>query len=59
MLTVTEVAKEKLKELGYDPGPPDGIRGKKTISAIKRFQGDNGLVAILPRRCLSRTIVQQ
>lgn len=33
----------KLKELGYDPGASDGIWGKKTTSAIKRFQQDNGL----------------
>jgi ankyrin repeat protein len=42
--TVYQVQK-KLKELGYDPGSPDGIRGKKTTSAIKRFQLDNGLSA--------------
>jgi ankyrin repeat protein len=36
-------AQKNLKELGYDPGSPDGIWGKKTASAIKRFQLDNGL----------------
>jgi ankyrin repeat protein len=40
--TVYQVQKN-LKELGYDPGSPDGIWGKKTVSAIKRFQLDNGL----------------
>jgi ankyrin repeat protein len=40
--TVYQV-QQKLKELGYDPGSPDGIWGKKTTSAIKRFQVDNGL----------------
>lgn len=40
--TIYQVQK-KLKELGYDPGPPDGIWGNKTTSAIKRFQLDNGL----------------
>jgi ankyrin repeat protein len=40
--TVYQVQKV-LKELGYDPGSPDGIWGKKTTSAIKRFQLDNGL----------------
>jgi ankyrin repeat protein len=40
--TVYQVQKN-LKELGYDPGSPDGIWGKKTASAIKRFQLDNGL----------------
>ena len=34
---------KKLKELGYDPGSADGIWGKKTTSAIKHFQRDNGL----------------
>jgi ankyrin repeat protein len=42
--TVHQVQK-KLKELGYDPGSPDGIRGKKTTSAIKQFQLDNELPA--------------
>jgi len=36
-------AQKKLKELGYDPGSPDGIWGKKTTSAVKSFQRDNGL----------------
>jgi ankyrin repeat protein len=34
---------KKLKELGYDPGSPDGIWGKKTVSAVKSFQRDHGL----------------
>ena len=34
---------KKLKELGYDPGSADGIWGKKTASAVKSFQRDNGL----------------
>jgi class 3 adenylate cyclase len=32
-----------LKELGYDPGPIDGILGKQTESAIRKFQSDNSL----------------
>jgi ankyrin repeat protein len=36
-------AQVKLEELGYDPGKPDGIRGSKTVIAIKRFQEDSGL----------------
>ena len=35
----------RLTELGYDPGPADGIKGSKTINAIKQFQRDNGLSA--------------
>ena len=33
----------RLTELGYDPGPADGIKGAKTIAAIKQFQRDNNL----------------
>jgi uncharacterized protein (TIGR02594 family) len=28
----------RLLELGYDPGPIDGVRGRQTIAAVKRFQ---------------------
>lgn len=34
---------EKLNELGYDCGTPDGVAGKKTKAAIKTFQKDKGL----------------
>jgi ankyrin repeat protein len=36
-------AQKKLKDLGYDPGLPDGILGKKTKTAVRQFQRDNGL----------------
>jgi peptidoglycan hydrolase-like protein with peptidoglycan-binding domain len=36
-------AQNKLKELGYDPGPIDGRWGRKTEAAIKSFQRDKGL----------------
>lgn len=32
-----------LKEIGYDPGSPDGVWGKKTENAIAEFQRDEGL----------------
>ncbi len=32
-----------LAELGYGPGPADGVMGKRTRTAIKRFQHDTGL----------------
>ena len=38
-------AQKKLEELGYDPGKPDGIRGKKTTNAIKLFQEEIGVPA--------------
>ena len=31
---------KRLKELGYDPGKPDGIYGKKTVAAVAEFQND-------------------
>ena len=34
---------KNLQELGYNPGPIDGIWGKKTQSTLKKFQHDNGL----------------
>lgn len=33
-----------LSREGFDPGPIDGIRGRRTIAAIKRFQSANGLL---------------
>lgn len=33
----------RLSELGFDPGPVDGIIGKKTKSALKAFQRVHGL----------------
>jgi len=36
-------AQKKLKELGYDPGKPDGVMGTKTVTAIKQFQEDSEL----------------
>ncbi|CAB1085522.1 hypothetical protein JY97_04115 [Alkalispirochaeta odontotermitis] len=34
-----------LKDLGYNPGPLDGIWGQKTEQALKAFQRENGLPA--------------
>ncbi len=34
-----------LQELGYDPGPIDGVMGPKTSAALKSFQHDSGLPA--------------
>ena len=36
-------AQQKLTELGHNPGPADGIMGKKTKIAIKEFQKKNGI----------------
>ena len=35
----------QLHQLGFDPGPIDGIRGRRTIGAVKRLQQSRGLVA--------------
>ncbi len=34
----------RLKALGFDPGPLDGIRGRLTIAAVRAFQRADGLV---------------
>lgn len=36
---------KKLKELGYNPGPSDGIWGEKTEASLKAFQQKNKLAA--------------
>jgi uncharacterized protein (TIGR02594 family) len=33
-----------LKTAGFDPGPIDGVRGRRTIAAIRQFQAQNDLV---------------
>ncbi len=40
--TVSEV-QARLKALGYDPGPRDGVNGPLTAAAIRAFQRDHGL----------------
>lgn len=34
----------RLAKLGFNPGEIDGYRGRKTVSALKRFQDSKGLV---------------
>ncbi len=34
---------ESLVALGYDPGPIDGLVGPRTVSALRKFESDNGL----------------
>ncbi len=42
---ITEVAgvQERLRNLGYDTGKPDGISGPQTSAAITAFQAEQGL----------------
>jgi len=39
-----KAVQRKLKEIGYNPGPVDGLMGPRTSNAIERYQRDNGLV---------------
>ncbi len=41
---VTKV-QDRLAELGYRPGPVDGVMGRKTREALKQYQDDSGLPA--------------
>ncbi len=45
MTLQTLTIQSRLASLGYDPGPLDGIRGRRTIGALRAFQRDRGLVA--------------
>jgi curli biogenesis system outer membrane secretion channel CsgG len=36
-------AQRRLAELGFDPGPADGMAGERTARAIRAFQKDRGL----------------
>ena len=41
--TITYQIQRKLKELGYDPGPIDGIWGKRTKLAMQLYQKKHGI----------------
>ena len=40
---VNRAVQQRLQELGFDPGPPDGIWGRKTTRALRRYQSAQGL----------------
>lgn len=40
--TVREI-QSRLAGLGYDPGPVDGLMGRRTSDAIRRFEAESGL----------------
>lgn len=42
-MNITDIQRH-LAALGFDPGPIDGIRGPRTIAAIRAFQAARGLV---------------
>ena len=41
--TLVKNAQTRLSVLGYDPGPADGLFGKRVSTAITKFQQDEGL----------------
>ena len=41
--TRVQSAQDILRQEGYSPGPADGIMGKKTKNAVKKFQQDHNL----------------
>ena len=41
-MTISEI-QLALQARGFDPGPVDGIRGRLTIAAVRKFQAENGL----------------
>ena len=41
-MTTAELQR-RLTELGYKPGPIDGVAGPRTTNAIKKFQHDHKL----------------
>lgn len=44
-METTRDIQRRLTELGYNPGPIDGIVGARTTAAVRAFQKANGLVA--------------
>ncbi|MFD7456868.1 MULTISPECIES: peptidoglycan-binding domain-containing protein [unclassified Streptomyces] len=44
-LTSPQGVQEALTELGFDPGPADGIAGPKTQKAVREYQTSKGLTA--------------
>lgn len=44
-MTTTRDIQSRLAALGYDPGPADGIYGRRTIAAVRQFQARHDLMA--------------
>jgi peptidoglycan hydrolase-like protein with peptidoglycan-binding domain len=42
-LSGTRAIQRRLAELGYKPGPVDGLVGPRTRAAIRAFERDHGL----------------
>jgi peptidoglycan hydrolase-like protein with peptidoglycan-binding domain len=39
---LVDLVQRHLRDLGYDPGPVDGLIGPRTREAIRRFERDRG-----------------
>ena len=51
MVERTKEIQRGLKRRGYDPGPVDGLLGRRTARALRKFQADHGLaVTGMPSR---------
>lgn len=55
--TTTEDIQRLLVSHGYDPGPVDGVHGRRTIEAIRRFQADRRLMVRWPGTVGQRTLL--
>src|SRR4029077_17784160 len=51
----------RLKDLGYDVGPADGVMGPQTAAELKRFQADRGMTpdGIINSELLARLRAQE
>jgi peptidoglycan hydrolase-like protein with peptidoglycan-binding domain len=45
MIMTTLEIQRRLRALGFDPGPLDGVRGRLTTAAVRGFQAAQGLAA--------------
>jgi localization factor PodJL len=43
-----EYVQRKLAEFGYDPGPPDGFMGPRTVTALKNYKRERGFLTTAP-----------
>jgi|TARA_R100000687_G_scaffold28164_2_gene23828 hypothetical protein len=40
------LVQDRLRGRGFDPGPVDGLFGRKTAKAVKEFQGSQGFLKV-------------
>lgn len=54
-----KIGQRALKEMGYDPGPIDGISGPRTIAAIDRWRRDLTATTVIPPEWLPNVPMQR